>query len=195
MFVTALLSLVAAGALAGQLGAREARQRIAQTLGLDATDGVHIKSISTGIGGDAVVEATFDAAFHLGKDQNGNWIVKEVRTGDRRWESIELIKTAVKKEKVARTLADMQTLANALEEFRRNKGEYVTADAGRVMIDALAPAYVKSVIRLDAWFNELEYRGGGARYRLASHGPDGKPGTGDDIVIENGSLVSGAGGL
>lgn len=191
MVLTALLSLVAAGALAGQLGAREARQKIALALGLEKPDDVHIKSISMGIRGDAVVEASFDAVFHLGKDQNGNWVVKEVRTGDRRWESIELIVTAVRKEKISRTVADMRALTEALEAFKRDRGVYVTADTGSALQDALAPAYLKSILRLDAWLNEFDYKGGGARYRLSSHGPDGKPGTGDDIVVENGALVSG----
>lgn len=191
LFLTALLSLIAAGALAGQLGAREARQKIAQALGLDKSDDVHIKSISMGIGGDAVVEATFDAAFHLSKDQNGNWVVKEVRTGDRRWESMELIETAVRKEKISRTVAHMRAIAQALEAFRRDRGAYVTADTGSVLQDALAPVYLKSILRLDAWHNEFDYKGGGVRYRLASNGPDGKPGTGDDIVVENGAVVSG----
>jgi type II secretion system (T2SS) protein G len=191
-FVVAVLSLLAAGALADQLAAREARQKIADALGMDKADGVHIRSISSGLASDAVVEVTIDAAFHLDKDRSGNWIVKEVRTGDRRWESIDLIRTAIQKEKVLRTAADMRTLAGAIDAFRRDKGGYVTAETGRALVDALYPAYLTPIIRLDAWSNEFEYRGSRNGYRLASSGPDGQPGTGDDIVIENGSLVSGA---
>jgi hypothetical protein len=46
---------------------------------------------------------------------------------------------------------------------------------------------------LDAWSREFDYKGESASYRLASLGPDGKPGTGDDIVFENGRLIIGAG--
>ena len=48
------------------------------------------------------------------------------------------------------------------------------------------------VLRLDAWSHEFTYNGNATAYRLASGGPDGKPGTPDDIVVENGKLVQGA---
>src|SRR5712692_548432 len=191
MLIALALSFIAVAALARELGAREARERIAQALGLDKPDNVHIKSINA-MGNDAIVEAQLDEAFRLSLDKEGKWQAVEVRTGDRRWESIELIQTAVRKEKALRTSAELRTIAIALEAFRRANGSYVQADTCSALMDNLAPHYVSSIIRLDAWSREFDYKGTAGSYRLASFGPDGKPGTDDDIVFENGRLVKGA---
>ena len=187
------ISLIWVAAFARDLGAREARKAIAQSLGFEKPDGVRIKSIGTPAGGDAVVEATIEAGFHLKKGKDGKWNAVEFRTGDRRWESIELIQTAVQKEKALRTTAELRTIATALEAFKREQGHYIAADNSVGLIDLLAPRYLPTVIRIDAWSQEFEYKGTTSSYRLASRGPDGKPGTGDEIVIENGQLVKGAG--
>ena len=192
MMIALPLLLIAVAAFARELGSREAREKIAQALGLDTADRVHIKSISSGMGGEAIVEAQFDAAFRFAPDKQGKWQAVEVRTGDRRWESIELIQTAIKKEKTLRTGAELRTLATALEAFKRENGSYVQADTCSALIDRLAPRYLGSIIRLDAWSREIDYKGTAAGYRLASFGPDGKPDNDDDIVLENGRMVKGA---
>ena len=192
VMIALALSFIGVVAYARELGAREAREKIAQALGLDKADNVHIKNISRGMGSEAIVEAQFDAAFRFTTDKDGKWQAVEVRAGDRKWESIELIQTALRKEKALRTGADLRTIATALEAYRRDSGSYVQADSGSALIDHLAPRYLSSIIRLDAWSGELSYKGSAAGYRLSSLGPDGKPGTDDDIVFENGRLVKGA---
>ncbi|MBI3294015.1 MAG: hypothetical protein HYZ71_04725, partial [Deltaproteobacteria bacterium] len=137
-----IICILLAVAYARELGAREARQRIAEVVGLEKADAVRIKSINTGMGGEAVVEAQFEAAFRFNKDKQGTWNAVEVRTGDRRWESIELIQTAIRKEKVLRTTADLRTLVTALEAFRRERGFYVAAGTGAVLLDNLAPRFL-----------------------------------------------------
>ena len=192
MLGISLLGAVTLVALARELGAREAREKIAKAIGLQDPNRVHIKSINGGSGREAIVEATFDGTFRMTSDKTGNWSVAEVRTGDRCWESIDTIRTAVQKEKILRTAADLRTLATALEAFRRDHGSYVTASSGAALVDSLAPQYLETVLRLDAWSREFQYHGSQASYRLESLGPDGKPGTGDEIVIENGKLLKGA---
>lgn len=186
------ISLIWVAAFASELRSRNARNAIAQALGFEKPDGVRVKSIGSPAGGDAIVEATIEAGFHLKQDKNGDWTAVEFRTGDRRWESIELIKTAVRKEKALRTTADLRTIATALEAFKRERGQYIAAETSAKLIDELAPRYMPLVIRIDAWSNEFEYNGTASGYRLASRGPDGKPGSGDEIVIENGQFVKGA---
>ena len=193
LVMTALaLSFIGVAAFARELGAREAREKIAQALGFDKPDNVHIKNISRGMGNEAIVEAQFDATFRFTADKEGKWQAVDVRAGDRKWESIELIQTALRKEKALRTGAELRTIANALEAYRRDKGSYVQAETGSALIDHLAPSYLSSIIRLDAWSRELNYKGSATSYRLSSLGPDGKPDTDDDIVFENGRLVKGA---
>jgi hypothetical protein len=187
-----LLSLLAAVYAAG-LSAGEARKQIAAALGYDNVNAIHIKNISSGIGGQAVVEATVEATFRLEQDKQGNWKAVEVRTSDRRWESLDLIETAIRKEKILRTTADLRTIATALEAYRREKGGYVAAENNVKLIDQLAPNYLAQIIRIDAWSQEFEYKGTAAGYRLASLGPDGKTASGDEIVIESGQVVKGEG--
>lgn len=189
--IAIVVSLIGAAAFARELGAREAREKIAQALGLDKPGNVHIKNISR-MGGETIVEAQFEAAFRFKADKEGKWQPLEVRTGDRAWESIELIQTAVRKEKALRTTADLRTIATALEAYRRENGSYAPADSGSALIDHLSPKYLESIVRIDAWSHELNYKGASGGYRLASLGPDGKPGTDDDIVFENGRQIQGA---
>jgi len=191
LLAVGVLLLVLGIAWARQLGSREARDKIAQVLGIGEANRIHVKSISQKGQSEAIVEATFDGTFHLSTDKKGDWAVTEVRTGDRCWESIELIRTAVRKEKVLRTTADMRAIATALEAFHRDHGSYVQATNGRVLMDNLAPKYIDRLVRLDAWSNEFEYEGGPSGYKLASAGPDGKPGTADDIVYQNGKQTRG----
>jgi hypothetical protein len=193
MIITGLLCLLILSiGLARELGAREARDRIAQALGISEVGRIHVKSISLTGQTEAIVDATFDGAFHLIADKDGNWTVAEVRTGDRSWESIELIRTAVRKEKILRTTADMRAIATALQAFYRDHGSYVQATTSRVLMDNLAPRYMDRLVRLDAWSHEFEYDGGLSGYKLASLGPDGKPDTGDEILYQNGKLIRGA---
>jgi len=191
VMIALALSFIGVAAVARDLGAREARERIAQAMGFDKPDNVHVKNISAS-GSDAIVEVQFDAAFRFTTDKEGKWQAVEVRTGDRRWESIELMHTAIRKEKALRTTADLRTVATALDAYHRDGGAYVTAETGSALMDHLAPRFLNSIIRLDAWSHEFAYKGTAAGYRLASLGADGKPGTDDDIVFENGRLVKGA---
>ena len=186
------LAFLCVAAFAAKLSAGEARKQIAAALGFDNVNDIHVKNINSGLSGQAVVEATVDTAFRLEQDKQGNWQVIEMRTGDRRWESIELIETAVRKEKILRTTADLRTIVTALEAYRRERGSYVKAESGAKLIDELAPHFLPVVMRLDAWSNEFEYKGSATSYKLSSSGPDGQPATADDIAIENGQLVGGA---
>ncbi|HST20508.1 MAG TPA: type II secretion system protein GspG [Blastocatellia bacterium] len=192
VMIALAVAMVWVVAFARELGAREAREKIAAALNLDKPDQVRVKNISAGPGSEAIVEAQFNATFRFTTDKEGNWKAVDVRTGDRRWESLELIRTAVSKEKALRTTADLRTLATALEAFRRERGFYVEADTNSALVDNLAPRYMNTIIRLDAWSHEFEYKGTSANYRLASLGPDGKPNTGDEIIFENGQMVKGA---
>jgi hypothetical protein len=191
LMLALMISSIWAVAYARELGSREAREKIALALGLESRDQVRIKNITPGMSGDAVVEAAIDTAVRFTKDKSGNWQAVEIRAGDRRWESIELLRAAINKEKSLRTAADMQTIATALESFRRERGFYVVAESGAALIDNLMPTYLRSVIRLDAWSREFNYKGEAASYRLTSAGADGKAGTSDDIVVENGQAVKG----
>ena len=187
LLIVASLSLFAFQTrAAGDLTPREARRVIARLAGIELpSDAVRIKSISP-MGNTAVVVAQVETAFRLVNDKD-KWRVAEIRTGDRRWEDMDLLVRALNAEKTSRVRAELETIATALEAFRRERGFYVEAKTEAALIDFLSPRYLGRVIRLDAWHRPYEYEGSRESYVLRSLGPDGQPGTADDVVLAKGS--------
>ena len=173
----------------GSLNPGQARDLLRRLGGAEMEkDRVRIKSVTPGIGGGGViVEAQIDTAFRVTRDHDA-WHVTDIRLGDRQWESIELITEAVRREKLRRTTALLQQIGEALENYRRERGHYVVTDDVAVLTDHLTPQYLREPVRFDLWGATLNYHGTAASYRLLSAGPDRKPETNDDLVIENGKL-------
>ena len=170
---------------AGDLTPKEARRVIARLAGIELpSDAVRIKSISP-MGNTAVVVAQVETAFRFVNDKD-KWRVAEVRTGDRRWEDMDLLIRALNTEKTSRVRAELETIATALESFRRERGSYVEAKTEAALVDFLSPRYLARVIRLDAWHRPYEYEGSRESYVLRSLGPDGESGTSDDVVVAKG---------
>lgn len=171
---------------AGDLTPKEARRVIARLAGIELpSDAVRVKSISA-MGNSAVVVAQVETAFRLVNEKD-KWRVAEIRTGDRRWEDVDLLVRALNTEKTARVRAELETIATALEAFRRERGSYVAAKTESALIDFLSPRYLTRVIRLDAWHRPYEYEGTRDRFVLRSLGADGQAGTADDVVLTSGS--------
>ncbi len=187
ILIAASLSLIAFQTrAAGDLTPKEARKVIARLAGIELpSDAVRVKSISL-MNNSAVVVAQVETAFRLVNDKD-KWRVAEIRTGDRRWEDVDLLVRALNAEKGARVRAELETIATALEAFRRERGAYVQAKTEAALIDFLSPRYLARVIRLDAWHQPYEYEGTRDSYVLRSSGPDGKTGTADDVVLAKGS--------
>lgn len=170
------------------LGEKEARRLIARLSGVELkTDAVRIKEVST-TGSSAVVVAAVETAFRMVKDDNGKWRAAEVRVGDNRWEEIELLGRAINREKTERARAELETLATALEAFRREQGFYVAASDQSALVDNLSPRYARIIIRVDPWHQPYRYEGTRTNFVLQSSGADGTPGTIDDVTkTSNGS--------
>jgi hypothetical protein len=167
---------------ASELSPKEARKLIARVAGVELkTDKVRVKEI-TALGSSAVVVAQVETAFRFVKDDKNRWRVAEIRTGNNKWEDVDLLVRAVNAEKSARARAELETVATALEAFRRERGFYVVADKEATLIDQLNPRYLQDVIRVDPWHNPYQYEGTSNNYTLRSTGPDGKPDTADDIT-------------
>jgi Type II secretion system (T2SS), protein G len=190
ILIITLTTLVAAGGLlitttraAGDLTPKEARRLIARMAGIQLpSDAVRIKEVS-GMGNSATVIAQVETAFRFDKTGDGKWRVAEIRTGDRRWEDIDLLVKALNTEKTARARAEMESIATALEAFRRDRGSYLESKSEGTLIDNLNPRYLKSIIRVDPWHHAYEYEGTRTSFVLRSAGPDEKPNTADDVVI------------
>jgi type II secretion system (T2SS) protein G len=166
---------------AGDLSPKEARKLIAKMAGINLpSDAVRIKSVSS-LGSSAVVIAQVETAFRL-VNENDKWRVAEIRTGDRNWEDVDSLVRALNAEKTSRVRAELETIATALEAFRREQGGYLESKSEAALIDLLSPHYLARVIRVDAWHRPYEYEGSRNSYVLRSAGPDGKPNTPDDIT-------------
>lgn len=188
--LVALVAVLAGVAIrtsaAGDLSAKEARRLIATMAGIQLpSDAVRIKDVSS-LGNSATVTAQVETAFRFEKDGKGKWRVAEIRTGDRRWENVEFLVKALNVEKTARARAELESIATALESFRRERGSYPEAKTEAGLIDNLNPRYMSRVIRIDPWHQPYEYESARTSFVLRSSGPDGKSNTADDVTVANG---------
>jgi hypothetical protein len=195
MVIISLVALVAACTFfvashtraAGDLSPKEARKLIASMAGIQLpSDAVRIKEISS-MGNSVVVVAQVETAFRMVKGDKDKWRITEIRTGDRRWEDLDTLMRALNAEKTARARAELESIATALESFRRERGFYLESKSEAALIDNLSPHYLARVIRVDPWHKPYEYDGERSGFVLRSDGPDGKPGTPDDITVTSGS--------
>jgi len=168
---------------AGDLTPKEARRLIARMAGIQLpSDAVRIKEVSA-MGNSATVVAQVETAFRFDKGGDGKWRVAEIRTGDRRWEDVDMLVKALNAEKTARARAELESIATALESFRRERGFYLEAKTEAALIDNLNPRYLSRVLRVDPWHRPYEYEGTRTSFVLRSDGPDEKPNTADDVTI------------
>jgi len=180
-----LLLALAYGQAADDLSPNQARKLIANLAGIKLpSDAVRVREVSM-LGSSATVVAQVETAFRFVKDGEGKWRVAEIRTGDNRWEDIDMLVRAVNTEKTERARAELETLATALEAFRRERGFYVVAKSEGALEDHLNPRYLARVIRVDPWHKPYLYEGTQTSFTLRSAGADGKENTPDDIVRQN----------
>jgi hypothetical protein len=183
LIAVCLLLALAYVEAAGDLTAKEARKLIANMAGIKLpSDAVRVREVSV-LGSSALVVAQVETAFRFNRGDDGKWHVAEIRTGDNRWEDVEMLVRAVNTEKTERARAEMETLATALEAYRRERGFYVVAKGESVLLDQLNPRYLPRVLRVDPWHKPYLYEGARDSYTLRSMGADGKENTTDDITI------------
>src|SRR3954462_12669397 len=92
---------------AGDLSASEARKIIANMAGIKLpSDAVRVREVSV-MGSSATVVAQVETAFRFVKGDGGKWRVAEIRTGDNRWEDVEMLTRAVNNEKTERARAEL----------------------------------------------------------------------------------------
>ncbi|HSV72233.1 MAG TPA: type II secretion system major pseudopilin GspG [Chthonomonadales bacterium] len=93
--------------------------------------------------------------------------------------------------RIAKATSDVSAIDNALDQFRIDVGAYPSADEGLQALDANVGnvarwngPYLKNGLPNDPWGNPYMYRippEQGTDYDVYSAGPDGQPGTSDDI--------------
>lgn len=176
------------GASGSELTVKRARCLVAELLGVTLpSDRVRIKDVSSlelpfGSESSALIEALVQIDFRFARDTRG-WHVSEVKTGDREWTVVGQLAGALNDVKRVAATNELVTIANALINYRRDRGFFVVSDKESVLIDHLNPHYLTRVIRVDPWHRPYQYEGEPDRFSLRSLGPDGKPRTADDIVV------------
>ena len=134
------------------------------------------------MGSSALVEVEIDSTYELVRER-GKWRVTAARVGAETLRESDPALRALDAAKAERARADLQTLAAALEAYRRERGSYVVADTGIALVDHLNPRYTPLYVRFDPWHRPYEYAGTRDSFSLISLGPDGKPNTTDDIQV------------
>ncbi len=140
----------------------------------------------TVIGTAAMVELEVETSVDFQRDARGRWQVSRVGIAGRDFTAFneaELTLNAAKRERVR---ADFETLAAALEAYRRERGSYVVGETAAVLVDQLNPRHTRAFIRFDPWHRPYEYEGTRERYVLRSRGADGKANTPDDVTVTKG---------
>ena len=176
---------------ARELTTKRARCLVAALFGVTLpSDDVRVREVSPfglSIGSSdapALIGTLVRLDFRLARDQRG-WQVASIKSGNREWVDVRDMAAGVDQLKRSSATADLSEIAQALDSFHRERGTFVVSDKESVLIDHLSPRYLTRVIRVDPWHRPYQYEGQQAQYSLRSLGPDGKPNTGDDIVVKN----------
>jgi hypothetical protein len=178
-------------ASAQDLTTKRARCLVAALFGVTLpSDHVRVRDVSPfglSIGSSdatALIDTLVQMDFRLARDRRG-WQVASIKSGNRDWVDVRAMAASVDQLKRSSATADLSEIAQALDSFQRERGSFVVSDKESVLIDHLSPRYLIRVIRVDPWHRPYQYEGQQTRYSLRSLGPDGKPNTGDDIVVKN----------
>lgn len=92
--------------------------------------------------------------------------------------------------KITGTRGSMQAIASGLHAYAVDHSGYPETEMIEEVMSALVPAHLRASVDVDAWGQSFAYRGGGSSYTLSSGGPDGRLGTGDDLVMTDGGFTS-----
>lgn len=176
------------GAAAIDPSVKRARCLVGALTGIDVpSDAVRIQEVDPmplplASRASAVVVAWIRMTARLVNEGKG-WQVSELRTGNRDWFKVQPLVAALNERKAAQARSDLETISQALERYRRERGFYVVSDSQVVLIDHLSPRYLTKTIRVDPWSHPYKYDGQRDRFTLHSSGPDGKDLTADDIQL------------
>jgi hypothetical protein len=137
-------------------------------------------------GSEAIVETKLNAAFRLEKVR-GKWEVREIRVGRGQWEKIDNLVRTLELVKIEETRDMLDKVAQSIQAYRKETGALPEFTDYISLSDKLSPKFMTPLIRLDAWRRPLGAVRTNDTIAIWSNGPDGNPGTSDDIRITVGS--------
>lgn len=178
---------------ANRLTHDEARKKIAE-IGRSKLipDAIEVRRIVSQSENEAIAEATITLAFQFKRaNASAEWKVEAVRLGDRDWISLDELLAAINEGRRRATSQSMQELSTGIEKYRTMNGMLPNARDIVALTDILNPTYMTQLVREDGWGNPIMYEvTGPSTFRLVSRGADGRMGTADDIVMENGRTLT-----
>jgi hypothetical protein len=173
----ALVSLVMALSGCGRSLERQTRDQL-RTLGGAELDAKAVEVTNArASGGRATADVTIRTAVTL-RQQGNEWVLDEIRLGDRRWEKVDRIVQALEQARSDETRRQMDKILAGIAGYRSAHGRLPELDGFVELIDLLNPEFLDEVIRLDGWQNPFHFK-------QEDDGPDGKRGTDDDLVIRS----------
>jgi len=150
-------------------------------------DAIEIRRIVSQTDTQAVAEASVILAFQFRRDKpDSEWRIEAVRLGDRDWISLDELLAALNEGRRRETTEALGKIAAGIAKYRDRNGSIPSSGDIISLTDMLHPLYMSELIRQDAWGNPIDYEPtGSSSFRLLSRGPDGRRGTGDDIVLDS----------
>ncbi|MBA3765505.1 MAG: type II secretion system protein GspG [Acidobacteria bacterium] len=161
----------------GELGAKEARNLIRRVAGFELPSGaVRVRAITPSGSTEAVVVAQIETAFRFESDDEDRWRIVEIRTGDRRWEDVDLLLRAARGEVSAgpspegSAIARSRAVGNldaklAREMIARLAGIELPSDA--VRIKEVSSLYKSAVVVAQVMTEFRFVRGSDKKWRVA----------------------------
>jgi type II secretion system (T2SS) protein G len=186
--VLLLMSLALSACTSARLSHDEARRKIGE-IGQSnlVPDAIEIRRITSQTDTEAIAEASVTLAFQFKRDKpDGEWRIVAVRLGDRDWISLDELLAAINEGRRRVTVEGLRKLAEGIANYRQRNGKIPDASDIVSLTDVLHPNYVNVLVREDGWGHLINYQPlGGTAFKLVSAGPDGIPGTADDVVLDS----------
>jgi len=184
--ITLVLGLLAGCGASRKLSEDTAKEKILELGLLDLKDKqIQVQRIIHSGEDQAVVEASFQMAFRLSKKKGKDWQVNAVRLGDRNWIDAQAFLTALNEVRARQTQQSLEQLQEGIRKYQAKRGALPAVSEIVKLTDLLFPEYMAEVVRYDAWSHEFKISfAGNSTLQLISAGPDGVPGTADDIRLE-----------
>lgn len=185
--IAASAAVLASALVTNGCGARVVNIKSVQDAILESQEGIladkdlQVTSVTQLGPNDAVAETQVRTAFRLRKSGN-DWVVREVRVGRGEWQNLDEVLRAILLVKTDETVRIFDRIFAALEAYRQKNGRLPQFRNYIELSDELFPLYLTPLIREDPWKYPLSAtQTGPETVRISSAGPDGKPGTADDI--------------
>ena len=184
--IALVLGLLAGCGASRKLSDDTAKRKILELGLLDLKDKqIQVQRIVQSGEDQAVAEANLQLAFRLGKSKGKDWQVNAVRLGDRDWISMQAFLAALNEVRARQTKESLEQLQEGIRKYQAKRGTLPAVSDIVKLTDLLFPEYMAEVVRYDAWSHEFKINfSANNNLQLTSAGPDGVPGTADDIRLE-----------